>query len=119
MGRSMKISLHVLSIMAPVLFTVGFSFGQNAPSPNYDTSNIVTLKGTVAGFAWANPRAFIMVDLEGKNERWAVEGDSAALLTQRGWSRTTLKPGDKITVSAIPLKQNAKAPEYLATGPPS
>jgi hypothetical protein len=114
----MKPSLGVF-VFAMVFLATDFTYSQTTPPPSYDTGNIFVLKGTVAGFAWARARTFIVVDVEGKNERWAVEGDGAAALAQRGWSSQTLKPSDKISVSALSLKQNGKPPEYLTTAPPS
>jgi Family of unknown function (DUF6152) len=113
----MKNTSCLLPLLAIMFFTMSTPSPGQTPDPNYDSSKTITLKGTVAGFAWANPRTFIVVDLEGKGERWAVEGASAGTLTQRGWSRTSLTPGDQVTVTALPLKQSDKVPEYLATGP--
>jgi hypothetical protein len=65
-----------------------------------DRSKEVTVKGTVAGFNWANPH--VMIDLEvkadsGKVERWNVGGPSTERMSGNGWDKNTLKPGDVIT----------------------
>jgi hypothetical protein len=113
----MKNTSYLLCLLAMMFFITSTPLIGQTLDPNYDSSKTVTLKGTVSGFAWANPRTFIVIDLEGKGERWVVEGDSAAALTQRGWSRASVRPGDQVTVTALPLKQSDKVPEYLASGP--
>jgi hypothetical protein len=72
----------------------------------FDTSKQVDLAGTVTRFEWTNPHTFIWVAVEkqGKVENWAIEGQSPNFLGRRGWSRNTLKPGDKVTVSISPLR---------------
>jgi hypothetical protein len=72
----------------------------------FDTSKQVDLAGTVTKFEWTNPHTFVWVavEKEGKVENWAIEGQSPNFLSRRGWTRTTLKPGDKVTVSIAPLR---------------
>lgn len=72
----------------------------------FDTSKQVDLAGTITRFEWTNPHTFIWVavEKEGKVENWAIEGQSPNYLSRRGWSRNSLKPGDKVTVSISPLR---------------
>lgn len=72
----------------------------------FDTSKQVDLAGTITKFEWTNPHTFIWVavEKEGKTENWAIEGQSPNYLSRRGWSRHTVKPGDKVTVSIAPLR---------------
>jgi hypothetical protein len=61
---------------------------------------LVTVKGTVVEFAWANPHPMISLDVqtsEGRTEKWKVGGPAIVRMTGNGWSKTTLKPGDVIT----------------------
>ncbi len=46
---------------------------------------------------------------------WGVEGDEPQLyLNRRGWSRTTLKPGDKLTVTIRPMKNGDKGGMWVS-----
>lgn len=61
---------------------------------------LVTVKGTVIEFDWANPHPMITLDVQtndGKTERWKVGGPALNRMEANGWSKTTLKPGDVIT----------------------
>ena len=73
----------------------------------FDMTSEKTITGTVSKFEWTNPHTFIFVDApndKGVIETWAIEGMSPNYLGRRGWSKTSVKPGDKITVTVRPLK---------------
>jgi hypothetical protein len=73
----------------------------------FDMASEKTITGTVSKFEWTNPHTFIFVDApndKGVMETWAIEGMSPNYLGRRGWSKTSVKPGDKITVTVRPLK---------------
>jgi hypothetical protein len=73
----------------------------------FDMSSEKTITGTVSKFEWTNPHTFIFVDVpndKGVIETWAIEGMSPNYLGRRGWSKTSVKPGDKITMTVRPLK---------------
>jgi hypothetical protein len=61
----------------------------------------VTAKGKVTEFKWANPHAAIFIDIrneKGVVENWAIEGNSPFNWSRMGFSRSTLKAGDEITI---------------------
>jgi hypothetical protein len=72
----------------------------------FDQTKVVTLEGTVRQFQWANPHAFIELDVvtRGRTQRWAIELNSPNNLTRQGWRRSSLKPGERITVRIAPLR---------------
>jgi hypothetical protein len=72
----------------------------------FDQTKVMTLEGTVRQFQWANPHAFIELDVvtRGQTKRWAIELNSPNNLTRQGWRRSSLKPGDRITVRIAPLR---------------
>jgi len=81
----------------------------------FDQTKIVTLEGTVGEFQWTNPHAFIELDVAngGKVTRWALELNSPNNLTRQGWHRTSLKPGDKVTVQFNPLRSGKPGGLFL------
>jgi hypothetical protein len=62
-------------------------------------SGLVTVKGTVTDFVWANPHPMITVEVQanGKTEKWLIGGPAHNRMQANGWTRTTVKPGDVIT----------------------
>jgi hypothetical protein len=77
----------------------------------YDMTKIVTLHGTVTELQFVNPHTlltFAVKDDSGKVSDWQGELPSPNLLTRRGWCRSTLKPGDQVTVIGAPAKNGEK-----------
>jgi hypothetical protein len=67
----------------------------------------LTLKGKVDEFQWTNPHAFIQLEMAGANgkaEIWSIELNSPNNLKRQGWSSTSLKKGDQITLITAPLR---------------
>ena len=73
----------------------------------FDLTTEKTITGTVSKFEWTNPHSWIWVDVpnaKGGVDSWAIEGMSPNYLARRGWTKTTLKPGDKVTIAVSPLR---------------
>lgn len=71
-------------------------------SSEYDANKPVTLTGTVTRVDWAAPHVNISMDAktaDGKTEQWKLEAATPSTLTQHGWSSTSVKNGDTITVN--------------------
>ena len=63
-------------------------------------SRLVTVKGTVAEFKWANPHPMMTVDVQGpdgRTEQWLIGGPAIIRMEANGWTKSTVKPGDVIT----------------------
>ena len=78
----------------------------------YDEDNPITITGTVLELQFVNPHAFIYFeatdDKTGKTERWLAELGSAGQLARgEGWTKNTLKPGDRITITGPRNKNGA------------
>jgi uncharacterized protein DUF6152 len=61
---------------------------------------LVTVKGTVMEFMWANPHPMITLNVktdDGRTEQWLVGGPAINRMEANGWTRTTVKPGDVLT----------------------
>jgi hypothetical protein len=80
----------------------------------FDMDKTVTLQATVVRFKWQNPHAFIEADAASRTgtERWSIEMTSPNNLAQEGWKRTSLKPGDRVTIYVHPLRTGARGGSY-------
>ncbi len=77
----------------------------------YDMDHPTTLKGVVTRVEWTNPHGYIYLDVKndkGETEEWAAEINSPNFLKHNGWTSTTVKPGDTITVTGGAAKSGAK-----------
>jgi hypothetical protein len=82
----------------------------------FDMKTTKTISGTVKQFEWTNPHTWlwIMVPNEkGELEQWGIEGMSPNFLGRRGWSKSTLKPGDKVSVEIHPLRNGEHGGTFL------
>jgi hypothetical protein len=74
----------------------------------------IPLKGTVVEFRWRNPHILIFWDVKddsGKAVRWVGELGSISTASAGGLTKDSLKPGDEISVMAIPSR--AGTPQSL------
>ena len=61
---------------------------------------LVTVKGTVIEFRWANPHPMMTLEVQandGRTEKWEIGGPAINRMESNGWTKTTVKPGDVIT----------------------
>ena len=61
---------------------------------------LVTVKGTVVEFKWANPHPMMTLEVQandGRTETWLIGGPAINRMEANGWTKTTVKPGDVIT----------------------
>jgi len=102
----MKIGLLIIAALlttSPVL-----AHHSNAA---FDGDKVVVVKGTVTQWKWTNPHVWILLSVDdGKGGKvdWAIEGRTPGQLLRAGWSRSTLKAGDIITVDFSPAKDGTR-----------
>ncbi|HYR84226.1 MAG TPA: DUF6152 family protein [Terriglobia bacterium] len=72
----------------------------------YDEKSPISITGTVTEFVWSNPHCQIYLDVndKGKVAHWSLESQSPGILRRAGWTRNTLRPGEKITITLAPAK---------------
>ena len=61
---------------------------------------LVTVKGTVTEFKWANPHPMMTLEVQandGRTETWQIGGPAITRMEANGWTKATVKPGDVIT----------------------
>ncbi len=79
----------------------------HSQAAQYDTSKRVTIEGTLVQVQFRNPHTFVHVeapDDKGVVQRWSIEWGGAGQLSLQGLTRTTLKYGDVLTITASPSR---------------
>ena len=77
----------------------------------FNTTEEKTITGSVKKVEWTNPHIWIYIDVandKGGTDIYSFEGMSPNYLERRDWTRTTLKVGDKITVTYNPMRNGDK-----------
>ena len=73
----------------------------------YDLRAKVEIGGTVTKVEWKSPHVWVYVDVidaKGQTVNWSFELPSPVTLMRRGWTRDSLKLGDRVSVSGAPAK---------------
>jgi hypothetical protein len=83
----------------------------------FDHEKLVILRGEILSFSYINPHAWISVmaapNGEGEAKRWDIEATSPRTLEDLGITRTTLKPGDKVTIGTRPLRDGRPGGSFV------
>ena len=79
----------------------------------FDRDKTIALSGVVKELHWTNPHVAIYIENNVKQANadtgmWLVELTSPGNLVRSGWSRNTIKPGDKVTADVHPLRDGSK-----------
>jgi len=78
----------------------------------YDTNRTVTLNGAVKAIQWTNPHVVVWIEATpaagGASQTWTVEATSPGNLGRIGWTRKSLKAGDKVAIDVAPLRDGGR-----------
>lgn len=99
---SVAVSLGVVVLCSPL-----FAHHGNAA---FAEKPIVLKQATMTKFGWVNPHSLIEFDAKddkGKVQHWVVETAAPQALILIGWSKSSLAPGDVITVYMYQAKTGA------------
>ena len=71
-----------------------------------DRTRTVTLTGVVKEFRWTNPHSWIDLEVTDKGAAtvWSIEMNPPPYLVRSGWKASTLKAGDKVSVTLNPIR---------------
>jgi len=122
-GRSPSVRHRpLITTFAALIFGIGLvaisdgALGHHSVAM-FDREHPIQLIGVVREFKFANPHAFIALEVTGKDALpviWNLEGDSVNSLRWDGWSSQTLKPGDELRITVDPLRSGAPGGEWHA-----
>jgi len=91
------VCVPVFVVLALVSAVIPLSAHHSWPVSN---DRLVTVKGKVIEFMWANPHPMMTVEVQtsdGRTEKWQMGGPALNRMEANGWTKTTVKTGDVIT----------------------
>ena len=104
----MKLTLGAVALAALMAAVPVFAHHSFAV---YDRTKLLTLKGNVKSFQWTNPHCVVWVLVQpeggGEPQEWSFETTSPGVLTRGGWTRNSVKPGDRVAVEFYPLRDGS------------
>jgi hypothetical protein len=103
------------TLLASVVVTLAVVAGAVSLSAHHswpvNMDKLVTVKGTVMQFEWANPHPMITLEVrtdDGKTETWLIGGPAINRMEANGWTKTTVKPGDVLTGTGFQFSDGQK-----------
>jgi len=94
--------LSRFSALVGVCLAVAAAASAHHSQSEYDLKGKVEVEGTVTRVEWRSPHAWVYVDVtddKGQTVNWSFELPSPVTLMRRGWTRDSLKPGDRVSVA--------------------
>jgi hypothetical protein len=76
----------------------------------FDEKKTISLKGSVTKLEWANPHIWVYLDVKDSADavqHWQCEGGAPNSLYRNGWNRTSLKPGDTVSIDGYLAKDGS------------
>ncbi len=73
----------------------------------FDQDQIITVSGTVKEYLWINPHVLIYLeisDARGRSDVTIFQGGPPVDMKRAGWSRDSLKAGDRLTITYYPRR---------------
>ena len=77
----------------------------------FDVGNEITITGTVTEWIWSNPHCLLRLDVTDENGEvvpWVAETQNPRNMSNRGWARTSFRPGDQVTLTVEPVKNGRR-----------
>jgi hypothetical protein len=105
MGKTMMRLFAVAVIVLSVSTTLGAHHSMTMFEE--DPAKRLMLKGTVLQWVWANPHCLLELMVKGENGqdvRWVVETSNPLDMINRGWTKSSLNPGDAVVATVRPIK---------------
>ena len=106
----MKFKLFTLLAVAASVVLIPTSLLAHHGQAGYNIKEAVTVSGMVTEFRFLNPHCIVEFDVKddkGQVEKWQGELTSPNHLIRAGWTATSLKAGDQVTITGFRAKSGA------------
>jgi len=108
----MKPRGFALALLAPALVAAlgaAPARAHHSFAVHFVADRLITVRGTVDEFTFRNPHGVLMVTAagEGGAQQWKIETNSPNILRRRGWTETSIKPGDVVTIEGYPARDGS------------
>jgi len=106
-GFDMKLKTAFFCLILGLVQTTAL-LAHHSFAAEYDSTKPVKLTGNVTRIDWQNPHVYFHIDVKnsetGRVENWAFEMGAPSVIARQGWTKTTMKIGDVVTVEGTRAK---------------
>lgn len=94
----------------------------------FDLGKDLTVEAVIKEVQFTNPHVWLQIlvkDEKGVETEWSIESGAPGMMLRNGWKPSTLKPGDRVTLTMHPLRNGnpggslvrVKVPDGRTLGP--
>lgn len=86
------------------LLSASFAVAHHSFTAAYDTTQAVTVKGTITNVRLQNPHSWFFLDVktaDGKVEQWAFEAGTPSGMLRNGYKKDVIKKGVEVTIKGF------------------
>jgi hypothetical protein len=97
----------LLLFAAPLACIASAALAHHSFAVYFDSAKEVTIRGKVTAFRFTNPHGTIVLDVtaaDGSVREWRAETNAPVVLQRRGWTRTSVRPGEEIVIQGWPSR---------------
>ena len=116
-----------LSVTAALVLCAGVTSAHHSFAM-FDLGKDVTVDAVIKEVQFTNPHVWLQIlvkDDKGTETEWSIESGAPGMMLRNGWKPSTLKPGDKVTLTMHPLRDGkpggslvkVKVPDGRTLGP--
>ena len=101
--------LPLLTALALVLAAASAS-AHHSFAVHFVADKLITVRGTVDEFSFRNPHGVVLLTAKGDDgaaQHWKIETNSPNILRRRGWTETSIKPGDVVSIEGYPARDGS------------
>ena len=102
--------LRILLLLLPFIVTANVR-AHHSFAAEFTADRKTTITGVVSEVWFRNPHVRYYVEVttdNGSIEHWDTRGGSPALLTRRGWTKDSIRAGDRITLGGYSAKDDGR-----------
>jgi hypothetical protein len=104
-------TLFRIGIIAALLMSATSSHAHHSFAAEFTAEDPITIVGVVTEVWFRNPHARYYIDVvneDGEVEHWDTRAGSPTLMTRRGWTRDSIRIGDRVTLHGHRAQQEGR-----------
>lgn len=108
--------MKIISAIAGVLLSFALPVFAHHSYAVFDLSKSASVDGAVAKLEWTNPHTFVWMYVRSKTgeyQLYSFENGSVSMLKRFGWTQTTFRVGERITLEYFPLKDGRNGGYFI------
>jgi hypothetical protein len=97
-------------VVAAALALGGPTAAHHSFAVHFVADKLITVAGTVGQFSFRNPHGLLLLTAkgsDGREQQWKIETNSPNILRRRGWTESSIKAGDVVTVEGYPARDGS------------